>query len=190
MTPIMPAAQLYMGGMSYSFNTHRMFFNRVVKTQLLEAPFVMDFKGGALDEIDDSRLYRVITGMYSAQMLGTVKDKSMGLLSLEPKMADGSPVTDFNDCILRDEDGNEIKEWYALAAYLQSFGEDGVPERYGQPDGRKQVSRSWNPLEHIVNLNWITWLVLTVILLLAVLVAVVVRLIVRRVRRGRKGRKA
>ena len=189
-TPIMPAAQLYMGGMSYSFNTHRMFFNRVVKTQLLEAPFVMDFKGGALDEIDDSRLYRVITGMYSAQMLGTVKDKSMGLLSLEPKMADGSPVTDFNDCILRDEDGNEIKEWYALAAYLQSFGEDGVPERYGQPDGRKQVSRSWNPLEHIVNLNWITWLVLAVILLLAVLVTVVVRLIVRRVRRGRKGRKA
>ena len=189
-TPIMPAAQLYMGGMSYSFNTHRMFFNRVVKTQLLEAPFVMDFKGGALDEIDDSQLYRVITGMYSAQMLGTVKDKSMGLLSLEPKMADGSPVTDFNDCILRDEDGNEIKEWYALAAYLQSFGEDGVPDRYGEPDGRKQVSRSWNPLEHIVNLNWITWLVLTVILLLAVLVAVVVRLIVRRVRRGRKGRKA
>ena len=189
-TPIMPAAQLYMGGMSYSFNTHRMFFNRVVKTQLLEAPFVMDFKGGALDEIDDSQLYRVITGMYSAQMLGTVKDKSMGLLSLEPKMADGSPVTDFNDCILRDEDGNEIKEWYALAAYLQSFGEDGVPERYGEQDGRKQVSRSWNPLEHIVNLNWITWLVLTVILLLAVLVTVVVRLIVRRVRRGRKGRKA
>ena len=60
-------------------------------------------------EIDDSRLYRVVTGMYSAQMLGTVKGKSLGLLSLEPKMADGSPVDDFEACILRDENGNEIQ---------------------------------------------------------------------------------
>ncbi len=47
--------------------------------------------------------------MYSAQMLGTVKAKSLGLLSLEPKMADGTPVRDFNDCILYDAAGNEIK---------------------------------------------------------------------------------
>ena len=60
-------------------------------------------------------------------------------------MADGSPVIDFEDCILRDVNGNEIKEWYALAAYLQSFGEEGVPARYAQPDGRKDVSRSWSP---------------------------------------------
>ena len=33
-TPIMPAAQLYMGGMEYSFNTHRMFFNRVTDARL------------------------------------------------------------------------------------------------------------------------------------------------------------
>ncbi len=50
-------------------------------------------------EIDDNALYRVVTGMYSAQMLGTVKSKSMGLLSLEPKQADGTPVTGFSDCI-------------------------------------------------------------------------------------------
>ena len=36
-------------------------------------------------ELKDDQLYRVVTGMYSAQMLGTVKIKSMGLLSLEPK---------------------------------------------------------------------------------------------------------
>ena len=168
-------------------------------------------------------VYRVVTGMYSAQMLGTVKSRSMGLLSLEPKMADGSPVIDFEDCmvrytptrgkpevpspptpmdstskamevvispvargarstpsavtvtvglepkmadgspvidfedcILRDVNGNEIKEWYALAAYLQSFGEEGVPARYAQPDGRKDVSRSWSPIELVKNPNWIT----------------------------------
>ena len=42
-------------------------------------------------------------------MLSTVKSKSLGLLSLEPKMADGAPVTDFEACILRDENGSEIK---------------------------------------------------------------------------------
>jgi len=185
-TPIMPAAQLYMGGMKYTFNTHRMFFNRVVSARFAEPPFVNDFTGSGLAEIEDDQLYRVVTGMYSAQMLGTVKSKSMGLLSLEPKMADGSPVKDFNACILRDENGNEIKEWYALAAYLQSFGGAGLPDWYAQPDGRKQVSSSWNPAEHLANLNWITLVVLAVIVLLVLLVVLVVRVITRR-RRRKKG---
>ena len=185
-TPIMPAAQLYMGGIRYSFNTHRMFFNRVIDAQLCEAPFVNDFAGSGLAEIHDDQLYRVVTGMYSAQMLGTVKTKSMGLLSLEPKMADGTPVTDFRECILRDADGNEIKEWYALAAYLQSFGAEGLPLKYAHPDGRKDVSSSWNPAEFVVNLNWITLLVLAVILVLVLLIVLLVRFIIRRKRKKRK----
>ena len=185
-TPIMPAAQLYMGGIRYSFNTHRMFFNRVIDTTLLEAPFASGFSGGGMAVIEDDWLYRVITGMYSAQMLGTVKSKSMGLLSLEPKMADGSPVTDFNECILRDADGNEIKEWYALAAYLQHFGEDGIPDWYGRPDFRKMVSHNWNPFELLHNWNWISWLVLAVFLLLVLLVILLIRIIIRRRRRKNK----
>ena len=107
----------------------------------------------------------------------------MGLLSLEPKMADGSPVTDFNACILYDEHGSEIKEWYALAAYLQSFGEDGVPENYAVSDGRKLVSHDMSLQSLTVNLNWVSWLVLAVILLLVLLVVVIVRFILRRRRR-------
>ena len=147
-TPLMPAAQLYMSGLDYSFNTHRMFFNRVTECRYYAS-------GGNSYEVENDRLYRVVTGMYSAQMLGTVRRKSMGLLSLEPKMADGSPVTDFEACILRDDNGSEIKEWYALAAYLSSFGEDGLPDRYALPDGRKGVSRGWNPIELLSGLNWI-----------------------------------
>ena len=145
--PLMPAAQLYMAGLDYSFNTHRMFFNRVTDCRI----------HNSADQVEDDQLYRVVTGMYSAQMLGTVKSKSLGLLSLDPKMADGSPVDDFEACILRDENGNEIKEWYALAAYLQTFGEEGLSPRYSYPngDGRKHVSRSWNPIELVTDLNWI-----------------------------------
>ncbi|MCI8686948.1 MAG: bifunctional metallophosphatase/5'-nucleotidase [Lawsonibacter sp.] len=167
-TPLMPAAQLYTSGLVYSFNTHRMFFNRVTEVRVSEF-------GGGLGEIDDdNELYRVVTGMYSAQMLSTVKSKSLGLLSLEPKMADGSPVNDFEACILRDENGSEIKEWYALAAYLQSFGEEGVPSRYAQPDGRKHVSHSWNPFELVTNLNWIG---IAALLVLAAAIALAVFLV-------------
>ena len=186
-TPIMPAAQLYMGGMEYSFNTHRMFFNRVTDARLYPTSFSDGSQSGAAVEIEDDQLYRVVTGMYSAQMLGTVKDKSMGLLSLEPKLADGSTVTDFNDCILYDKGGNEIKEWYALAAYLQSFGKDGVPEQYApaQGDGRKTVSRSWSPAWLLTNWNWITWVVVLAALVIILAIVLLVRLIVRKVRRRR-----
>ena len=102
-----------------------MFFDRVTAVSLCAPPYEASPEDPGTRELEDDQLYRVVTGMYSAQMLGTVKEKSLGLLSLEPKLADGSPVTDFNDCILRDADGNEIKEWYALAAYLQSL-EEGV----------------------------------------------------------------
>lgn len=145
-TPIMPAAQLYMSGAEYRFNTNRMFFNRVYDAALTDVTFDESGTGNAY-EIDDNALYRVVTGMYSAQMLGTVKSKSMGLLSLEPKQANGTPVTDFADCILYDANGNELKEWYALAAYLEQFGEDGLPDRYADPaNGCKQVSDSFWPV--------------------------------------------
>ena len=188
-TPIMPAAQLYMGGMEYGFNTNRMFFNRVTAAQLYEPWFKNDPAGEGVTPIADDQLYRVVTGMYSAQMLGTVKSKSMGLLSLEPKMADGSPVTDFDACILRDAEGNEIKEWYALAAYLEALGEEGVPAFYERAagDGRKSVRSDWNLRSMVVNLNWISYLVLALALALVLLVVLIVRLIRRR-RRRKKNR--
>lgn len=195
-TPLMPAAQLYVAGLDYSFNTHRMFFNRVTDMRLHRETAQEVSPGQILAEssfgdIDDDQLYRVVTGMYSAQMLSTVESKSMGLLSLEPKMADGSPVTDFEACILRDENGNEIKEWYALAAYLQSFGEEGVPSRYSKPngDGRKAVSRSWNPVELVKNPNWITGVALAVLAVAVILAVLLVRWLRGARRRRRYGKK-
>lgn len=177
-TPIMPVAQLYVSGALYSFNSNRMFFNRVYNARLLASD-------GTEQEIVDGQLYRVVTGMYSAQMLGTVKEKSMGLLSLEPKMADGSPVTDFNDCILYDKDGNEIKEWYALAAYLQTFGGEGVHVSYRETV-RKNVSHSWSPAQLLREWNWVTWTVVLVVLAVILLAVLLVRLILRGIRRKRK----
>ena len=182
-TPIMPAAQLYMSGAKYAFNTKRMFFNRVYGAALTDVTFDESGTGNAY-EIDDNALYRVVTGMYSAQMLGTVKSKSMGLLSLEPKQADGTPVTNFADCILYDANGNELKEWYALAAYLEQFGEDGLPDRYADPaNGCKQVSDSFAPGQLLAGWNGITWVVLGIVLLILALILLLIRSLRRRIRR-------
>lgn len=179
-TPIMPAAQLYMSGAKYAFNTKRMFFNRVYDAALTDVTFDESGTGNAY-EIDDNALYRVVAGMYSAQMLGTVKSKSMGLLSLEPKQADGTPVTDFADCILYDANGNELKEWYALAAYLEQFGEDGLPDRYADlANGCKQVSDSFAPGQLLAGWNGITWAVLGIVLLILVLILLLIRSLRRR----------
>ena len=179
-TPIMPAAQLYMSGAKYAFNTKRMFFNRVYDAALTDVTFDESGTGNAY-EIDDNALYRVVTGMYSAQMLGTVKSKSMGLLSLEPKQANGTPVTDFADCILYDANGNELKEWYALAAYLEQFGEDGLPDRYADPaNGCKQVSDSFAPGQLLAGWNGITWVVLGIVLLILTLILLLIRSLRRR----------
>ena len=179
-TPIMPAAQLYMSGAKYAFNTKRMFFNRVYDAALTDVTFNESGTGNTY-EIDDNALYRVVTGMYSAQMLGTVKSKSMGLLSLEPKQANGTPVTDFADCILYDANGNELKEWYALAAYLEQFGEDGLPDRYADPaNGCKQVSDSFAPGQLLTGWNGITWVVLGIVLLILALIFLLIRSLRRR----------
>lgn len=190
-TPIMPAAQLYIGGMEYSFNTNRMFFNRVLTARLYPTTFPDGTQTGAEEEIEDDRLYRIVTGMYSAQMLGTVKEKSMGLLSLEPKKADGSPVTDFNECILYDGDGNEIKEWYALAAYLQSFGNDGIQSYASEAgDGRKTVTRNRDIGLLLQNWNWITWTVVLGTAIAVFLVIVLVRAGFRAVRRRKRAKRS
>ena len=175
-TPIMPEAQLYFSGLAHSFNVHRIFFNRVTGAGLVEPTFgAGPISRDKIEKLDDDRLYRIVTGMYSAQMLGTVKSRSMGLLSLEPKMADGSAVTDFESCILRDARGNEIKEWYALAAYLDTFGNGGLPGGYAETNGGKTVSRSWSPVQLLKSPNWITLSVLGICILLAVLVVLLAR---------------
>ena len=182
-TPLMPEAQLYLSGLEYAFNPHRMIFDRVYEADLYRAYEGERFR----EEIDDEALYQVVTGMYLAQMLTTVEDRSFGLISLTPKNAAGEPIDDFSQCVVYDGGGNEVKEWYALAAYLQSFGEDGLPEHYARPDGRKTVSDSWNPIQLLRSPGWPTLAALAVLVLAAAGITVLVRALLRRHRRRHRG---
>ena len=185
-SPIMTGTQLYMSGAQYSFNTHRLIFNRVTGAQLEEPAYAVNFGSQSLSKLGNDKLYRVVSGMYSAQMLGTVKDKSFGILSIVPKDENGQPITDFSTRILRDKNGNEIKEWYALAAYLQNFGTDGVPSHY-EAGSCKTISTSWNPIELVKNPSLFSVGLVLVFILLVVLVVFLVRTLIRRGRRRRGG---
>ena len=169
-TPLMSVAQLYGSGMKWSFNVHRMIFDKVTDS----AQVLPD---GTEVPIQDDRLYRVVTGLYSGQMLGTVNDKSFGLLTITPRDEQGNPIENLEDYIIRAPGGAELKEWYALASYLQSMGT--VDSRYAAAEGRKTVSHSWNPVELLRSPGWPTLVVLAVVVLVLALAAA---LVVRRLR--------
>ena len=176
-TPLMPAAQLYGAGMEWSFNPHRLIFNKVTDcAQVLE--------DGTRRPIEDDRLYRVVTGLYSGQMLGTVNGKSFGLLTITPRDDRGEPVEDLEAFIVHGQNGAEVKEWYALASYLQSMGT--VEARYSNPEGRKTVVPSWNPAALLSQPNGLALAVYGEGLLVLLLVIVgIYRLATRRRRRLR-----
>ena len=164
--PIMSAAQLYITGAHWEYNTSRMFFNKITDGyQVLE--------DGSKAEIEDDKLYRIVTGLYCCQMLSTVKEKSFGILEITPRHKDGSIVTDYDSIIIHDKNGNEVKEWYSLASYISSFDKiDGVsqiPERYAQARGDKVVYSSLSPIEMLKNANIYTYIALALIILIVFL---------------------
>lgn len=182
--PIFSGAQLYSSGVRYDFNMNRMLFNRMTDPSLL-------LTDGTRKPLEDGKLYRVVTNLYSSQMLGLVTEKSFGILKVTPKDAQGSPITDYEDYIIHLPDGGELKEWYAVATYLQSFPpEDGVPRvpvRYSGPEGRKTRIDSLNPIELLKSPNWVTLLTLGIVLLFAALIVFIVyRVVTRKRRRGKR----
>lgn len=185
-SPIMTGTQLYVSGAQFALNTHRIIFNRVTDVELKEPAYTVNFGTQALSKLDNDKLYRVVSGMYSAQMLGTVKSKSFGILSIVPKDENGEPITDFSTRVLLDKNGNEIKEWYALAAYLQQFGTQGVPSHY-ESGSCKTISTSWNPIELVKNPSLFSVGLVLAVIVVVLLIVLLVRTLIGRGRRGRGG---
>ena len=75
-----------------------------------------------------------------------------------------------------------MKEWYALADYLDNMG-GKMDERYEKPDGRKVVYSSLNPIKLLKNPNIFTIVVVVLILVITGGIAVGVYFIVRAIKR-------
>ena len=182
--PLMSSAQLFMSGAVYSFNQNRMIFNKVDYARLQR-------DDGTLEKIDNDKLYFVVAGMYMGQMLGSVEETSMGILTVTPRDEQGNPiaVSDLVNYVVKDENGNPLKEWYAIADYLDSM-EGDLDSRYAQPDGRKVVYKSLSPVKLLRGANIFTYIVLVLILGLITAIVFITRAVVRKIRRKKAAKTA
>ncbi len=186
LTDIMPSARMYMTGIQFSFNPHRLILNKVTDLYLTDS-------AGSRIEIEDDKLYRVVCDLYSGQMLGAVNSVSFGILSVQPKFADGTPIENIEDAVITTSRGTEIKAWAAIADYINSFedtdgdGISDVPAYYQELHGRKVVEDSRNILDLIKNPNkYAVIIVLAVILVLTLLILILV-FIIKKIRKKRAG---
>ena len=177
---LMTTARLYTYGLRWSYNPNRMILNKTTDV------YIMNRQGERV-ELENDKLYRVVTDMYTALMLGGVTDMSFGLLSLIPKQADGTPLTDYNKAIIYTEE-DELKAWASIAQYMDSFedtdgdGVGNVPAVYGTTEGRKVVEDSKALGDLLKNSNKFFWMILAVVVVLLVILVAIVILIVKLVK--------
>ncbi|MDR0582420.1 MAG: bifunctional metallophosphatase/5'-nucleotidase [Prevotellaceae bacterium] len=164
-----PDARLFFAGLRYTYYSGSLFCNKVKRVEIQDS-------AGAYIVPDNDKLYSVVVGLYTAKMMGIVKEKTFGILSLSPKNAAGQPITDWNAAIIHDREGREIKEWVALKNYLQLGRKEGceIPlfDYKVQVGERKIKQTGFSLFEEIKYLNtfalccYITILLLLITLLL------------------------
>lgn len=179
----MTIARLYCSGLNFTFNPHRMILNKVTDCYLTG-------QDGKREEIQDDKLYHVVTDLYTGQMLGSVMDISYGLLSIIPKDKEGNPIEDLEEYAIMEEN-QELKAWVAIARYMQSFDDtdgDGianVSEYYATTHGRKVVENSRNLFQLLKNPNKFFMLMIGIVTV-TVLIVLLLIFFIRKVLRKRR----
>ena len=182
----MNIARLYCSGLNFTYNPHRMILNKVTDCYLTRAGDEEN-----REEIEDDKLYHVVTDLYTGQMLGAVMDTSYGLLSITPKDKDGNPIKNLEDQAIM-EGSQELKAWDAIARYMQSFDDtdgDGianVSEYYNENHDRKVVEDSWNIIDLVKHPNKFSAIIAGIFVLVIVLIVLLVLLIRRIIRKCKK----
>ena len=177
---LMTTARLYTDGLYWHYNPNRMILNRVTDVYLCDG-------NEERVELEDDKLYRVVTDFYTSQMLGGVTDLSYGLLSIVPKDAEGNPIEDYTEAVIH-VDGKELKAWEAIAQYMSSFedtdgdGIGNVPEKYGTLEGRKVVEDSKKIGDLLKNPNKFFFMIIGVVVVLIVILILLILLIRKIVR--------
>ena len=183
----MTTARLYCSGLNFTFNPHRMILNKVTDCYLTR-------EDGERIEIQDDQLYRVVTDLYTGQMLGSVMEMSYGLLKIEPKDKDGNPIENLEDQAIMEGD-KELKAWDAIARYMKSFDDtDGngipnVPEYYETTHGRKVVDDSRNIIDLVKNPNKFSVMIVGIVLVLILIIVFLVVLIRKLIKKRRRKKK-
>ena len=187
----MTIARLYCSGLNFTYNPHRMILNKVTDCYLTG-------QDGEREEIQDDKLYHVVTDLYTGQMLSSVMDASYGLLSITPKDKDGNPIENLEDQAIMEGD-QELKAWVAIARYMQSFDDtdgDGianVSEYYATTNhGRKVVEDSKNIIDLVKHPNKFFAIIVGIciaVILVIILLVFLIRKMIRRIKNNKRDNK-
>ena len=186
---LMTTARLYTDGLYWNYNPNRMILNKVTDVYLCD-------NDEQRVEIEDDKLYRVVTDFYTSQMLGGVTDLSYGLLSIVPKFADGTQVVRYEDAVIMTTEGTELKAWAAIAEYMTSFedtdgdGVGNVPAKYAKEEGRKVVEDSKKLGDLLKNPNKFFFIIIALVLVVLAILAGIIILLIKLVKKIGKRRKA
>ncbi len=135
-----PSNYPYFSHLRIDYDPDGRIFNKVRKIELT------DHQGNVSvvnTSKDDTKLYSMVANSYIVDNIALVKKKTLGLIKVEPKDADGNLVTDLSSAVAdfnaTKSGTQEGKEWLALMNYLQQFkpaAEGGlpvIPEYYQNP---------------------------------------------------------
>ncbi|PKN73420.1 MAG: bifunctional metallophosphatase/5'-nucleotidase [Deltaproteobacteria bacterium HGW-Deltaproteobacteria-10] len=176
-------AHLQVSGVKFSYNPHRMFFDRVTEVLIQD-------KNGEFLPLDQRKLYRVCANLYTAEMVDYVSRVTHGLLNVQPKDKNGQALPDYKKAVIyvdkKSSQPPELKEWLALAEYMSSFksekGIPRIPEKYMKAEGRYLSEPSWNPVGLIAGGNTITYGALFLGILFLFVLGLIILYIVKKIR--------
>lgn len=179
-SPFMGAANLQFSGLRFSANSKRLIMNKVYSVEV--------FENGEWQKVENKRLYKAVTDLYSLEMISTVTKLTKGIISFVPKDENGNPIQDINDTVVYLENRNEMKGWVAPIKYAETFRKDnrGIPvvdEAKLKVDGRRHYISTLSPVNLFRSWNKITVIILSVILLIILIIALIVWLICRTIKK-------
>ena len=113
-----PVGIPYTGGLSFTYNPHRIIYNRATDISLQQ----MD---GTLSPIAGEKLYYVIGNDLAFSMFHYLSERTFHLINICPKDAFGRPIADFSGQLLRGQNGShtllEVYKSYLVEASAASY---------------------------------------------------------------------
>ena len=181
---------LQLSGVRFSYNPHRMIFDRVTDIWLGDDQSGytrLNYGAG------NRTLIGVTADIYNATFLKVIGSFTWQILEIVPKHADGTPIDDLRE-VRVDSDPTrpgiqELKEWQAVMAYIRQMPDsdaDGlanISARYRGPLERQIIAASINPIHLLKRGSWITRAAFAIIILVIALLTTAVVFAGRRLSR-------
>ena len=132
-------------GMRIVFDPKRPKLGRIIKMIQYKSldesdPGVVIFENGF--KVPSSTLYSIALASYTAQFVSS--------LGLKLKNEKGKPVEDLLSLMVIDDQGREIKQWYAVAKKLSTLGEKGISQ-YNDDPAQNPIGPNYRRIWNIAN---------------------------------------